>query len=465
MQNLRYLELKDIPKLASVIEKLYLTKKYSILRNVLAKYYPADIEIALREMEDSLVAGILKVANPKIFVNIFQYLDLELQIALISYFKDYELKFLFENLPDDERTSILHELPTEKKDKIFALLSEKERAIATNFLSYEEDSAASIAISHYAYTYEDLTVEETLKLLREFSVKFENIYTIYVLNQEGVLVATLSLERLLFSHPHELIVDLAVFDFITIKTDDDKEKAGELIAKYDLMTLPVVDEENHLIGIITYDDVMDMLVQQGTEDFQRFAGVTKHDGVQESYFKQSTWLKARRRLTWTIIPVLMEIFTGFIVTNGEHVLEKFFLLATYMPMVTSAGGDIGSQSASIVIRSLSLKEIGLKDTLMVLRKELGVSFIIAFFVSSIIAIKMVLLPHPPVPSAFWLVIVSVSLAMGIQLISAALFGSIIPMIAMFFKIDPAIMSSPVLSSLVDITGMFIFFETAKLILF
>lgn len=457
---MRSLNRKGIKKLGAVIEKLVQKKRYTTLKNLLPSYFPSDINTAMREMSVKEIADILKVLNPSVFLGVFEYLASETQAEVLEYLRESDIKYIFKNLPSDDKTLLLRNLNEESQEHILSLLSEKERKTAKHHLNYDEDEAASIASDYFVTIYDYFLVSEALEFLKATNEKTENFYTVYIIDKSQQLVGFVDLNKLVFSNSSDLVKDIMVKDVIFIQDVDSEDKAVEMMNHYDISILPVVNDKKEMVGIITYDDIMDIVIQKGTEDFQKFAGLTGSDRSQDSYFKQSVWKQAQRRFTWILIPVFMEIVTGLIVHSHEKLLQQFFILTLFIPMLTAAGGGIGSQSASMIIRSIALKEVSLKDILSIIWREIRVSCLIAIVVLVVFVIGM----QGEHMAQMNKIILVVCISMFAQLTTSSVFGATIPLVACGLRLDPALIASPIVSSLVDISGMLIYFLTAKMIL-
>ncbi len=398
---------------------------------------------------------------------LFEFLETETQKEIIQYFSNSEVKTLLEEIPDDERTSFLKSLEPEIRDRFLSFLTQEEREEAKDLLSYQDQTAASIMTKEYAFVKENLTLEETLNEIRKQAPNKETIYYTYVIDNNEQLLGFISLEKLILSDPKLKINKIMKKDFIYVKQNEDIEEAANIIKKYDLFAVPVVDEEMKLLGIITHDDATDIIIKEDTEDIEKFMGFTG-EPTEESYLLKPTIQHVKRRFTWTLIPLIMQIFSGFIISTYLHEFKDFAILALYMTMIAATGGNTGSQSATLVIRALTLKEIFARDFLKVISKEfktallMGLSLGVAII--GIILLKNYFFPAVFLNMSLMQLIICVSLAVTIQVITSSLIGSSLPIIATKLKIDPAVMSSPILASAVDISGLLIYFNIAQLII-
>jgi magnesium transporter len=277
------------------------------------------------------------------------------------------------------------------------------------------------------------------------------------------MIGFISLEKLILADPDLVIESIMKEDFIYVHYDEDVEEAANLVQKYDLLALPVLDENDHLLGIITHDDAMDILIHEDTEDIQKFAGMTG-EPREEGYLKQTIRELFKRRFTWTLIPAIMEMASGMVIHSYQDMLNHFFILAFYMPMIAATGGNTGSQSASMIIRALALGEVTFKDFFKVISKEFRTAALMGFGLGTFILLRIIIFPgtDPGVPVVE--IAAAISLAIFIQVITSSVAGASLPLIATKLKIDPAVMSSPVLASVVDISGLLIYFNIAKLFL-
>lgn len=450
-------------KLSRIIQTLYEKKDYFRLKKLLMRYHPADIEQAIRFMQPHEVATILKILGGVLTFEVFEFLNTDAQEEVIEHFSNPEIKILLEELPDDERTSFLKGLDPDVSSRLLSLLTVEEREEAEDLLSYESESAASFMTKDFAWIPDNINANQALKQIRKQAPNKETIYYIYVLNEDKQLIGFVSLEKLILADPKLAIQKIMAHEMVMVRDNEDIEVAANLIQKYDLLALPVVDEEGSLLGIITHDDALDILIREDTEDMEKFAGLTG-ETTEEPYLKQTVFDHVKRRVTWTLIPAIMELFSGMVVHSYQEVLNNFFILAFYMPMIAATGGNTGSQSASMIIRALALNELSFKDFFKVVRREISTALVLGIVLGLFIFLRIILFPEAHSTIPILQIGLAVSIAIVLQVISSSFFGSALPLVATKLKIDPAVMSSPVLASAVDITGLLIYFNSAKFFL-
>ncbi|TCO53797.1 magnesium transporter [Caldanaerobacter subterraneus] len=385
---------------------------------------------------------------------VFSYLSDKIRVAFSQMIEEDELKSLVEDLFFDDKIDFLEEMPANVVKKILQRTPESERRLINQFLNYPEDSAGSIMTIEFVDLKADMTVAQALTHIRYTAPKKETIYTCYVIDQERHLLGVVSLKDLVVADPGTRIEDLMDKQVITVKTHDDREFVASLFKKYDLLSMPVVDQENRLVGIITIDDVVDVLEAENTEDIQRMGGISP---TEESYISQSPFTMAKNRLFWLMALMISATFTGRIIQKFEDFLQKMVILAAFIPMLMDTGGNAGSQSSTMVIRGLALGEIKTRDVFRVVAKEFMVSVIVGLFLASFNFLRLVTIEQ--VSTTIALV---VSLTLVVTVIMAKIVGGLLPLLAKMAKIDPAIMASPLITTIVDALTLVVYFYIAGL---
>lgn len=426
--------------------------------------HPGLIAEFISPLRSDEIWQILKIIDPDLRAEIFSHLGLDLQIQLTNSLSRQELAELISEMSPDDRVDLLKKLPEDLKEALLPAIAQAEREDIRKLSSYPEGTAGAVMTSDYATLPQDITVIEALEKLRREAPDKETIYYCYVVDNERRLLGFVSLKDLILAKPYTLVKDIMNKDLIYAHVLEDQEEVARKIQKYDLIALPVVNGNNALVGIITYDDAMDILTQEHTEDMEKLMAISgAHEAA--AYMRTSVIEHFKNRCGWLILLALLGLVSGFIVEKFEHVIMQFTILATFMPMLADTGGNTGSQSATLVIRALALKEITTKDFLKVLFKEFKVSLLLGITLA-LVALIRVYIYHITNANNIPIVKIAtaVSIALGIQVISSTLIGAILPIIAANFKKDPAVIASPALTTIVDITGLFIFFTTAKIIL-
>ncbi len=453
------------PLLVPEIREFLAKKDIESLREFCKNTHPGLVAEFLSPLSPREIWSILKYIEPDLRAEIFSHLDLDLQIRMTEELSRQDLAVLISEMSPDDRVDLLKRLPEDKREALLPAIAQAEREDIRKLSSYPEGTAGSVMTSDYATLPPDITASQALERLRMEAPDKETIYYCYVVDENRRLLGLVSLKDLILARPDTLVKDIMNTDLIYAHVLDDQEEVARKIQKYDLIALPVVDDNQALVGIITYDDAMDIITQEHTEDMEKLMAIGgSHETA--AYMKTSALEHFKNRCGWIILLALLGLVSGFIVEKFEHVIMQFTILATFMPMLADTGGNTGSQSATLVIRALALGEITTRDFFKVLSKEFKVSVLLGLALAVVAIVRVLLyqvtnpLEHIPVSK----IGMAVSLALGLQVVSSTLIGAVLPIIAARFKADPAVVASPALTTIVDITGLFIFFSIAKLIL-
>ena len=454
------------PFLAPELRELLAEKNYSELCEFCESLHPAQVAEFLSALNPPEIWEILRHVSPQLRGEIFSHLDEEVQIEMIKTLGREAMGKLLSDMPPDDRVDLVKRLPKKLRDVIIPAMAQAEREDLRRLIAYQEGTAGSVMTSEYAVLTPNLTVEEAIAKLRREAPDKETIYYSYVVDDNQKLIGFVSLKDLILAPPKARVKDIMHEDVIYARVYDDQEEVARMIQKYDLLAIPVVDEQDRLVGIITHDDAMDILQQEQQEDVEKLMAITGSHEV-GAYMKLSTWDHFKSRIPWILGLAILGFVSGYIVQSYESILIQVAILASFMPMLADTGGNAGSQSATLVIRALALKEITTKDALKILVKEFKVAFLMAA-VLALVAYLRVLLFFGHSSSAGTVspikVGIAVAVALAIQVISSTLIGAFLPLIASSFKLDPAVVASPMLTTIVDITGLFIFFSVAKALL-
>lgn len=436
-------------------------KKYQDAKKLVLENNAVDIAEIIEEIIDEISiekAVVMYRMLPKdISVEVFSYLPVEDQVNIINVITDKEVGHIIEELSFDDMIDVLEELPANIVDKILEKTPKGERKLINTFLNYPENSAGSLMTIDYISLRKDMTVGEALSHIKSVGMDSETVYTCYVKDNERKLRGIVSLRTLVVSEKEELILNVMREDMIYVNVYDDQEDVSELFKKYGFLAMPVVDKEGRLVGIITIDDILDVIDEEVTEDFERMAGVI--DSSDQEYLDISVWKHVKNRMPWLFLLMCSYMITGGIIQNFENVLSNVIALVTYMPMLMGTGGNSGSQSATLVIRGMALDEIELSDAFRVLWKEIRISTIIGISLSALNFARI-----------YWfdgqsaLIAMTVSVSMLVIVIAAKSIGSMLPMIAKRVGIDPALVASPMISSLTDMVSVVTYFLLATAIL-
>ncbi len=454
------------PLLAPELRELLAEKNYRALCDFCQSFHPAQVAEFLSALTPQEIWEILRQLTPSQRGEIFSHLDQQVQRTMIETLGREITGKLLSEMPPDDRVDLMKKLPKKKREAIIPAMAQAEREDLRRLIAYPEGTAGAIMTSEYAVLMPELTVEEALAKLRREAPDKETIYYSYVVDQNQRLVGFVSLKDLILASPRSKIQDIMHEDVIFARTTDDQEEAARTIQKFDLLAIPVVDENHRLVGIITHDDAMDVLQQEQQEDVEKLMAIS---GTHEvgAYMRLSTWDHFKSRIPWILGLAILGFVSGYIVQSYESILIQVAILASFMPMLADTGGNAGSQSATLVIRALALKEISARDALRILVKEFKVALLMAIVLALVAYLRVLLfIGHSSTAGTIapLKVALAVAVALAIQVISSTLIGAFLPLIASSFRLDPAVVASPMLTTVVDITGLFIFFSIAKLIL-
>ncbi|MDU1443180.1 MAG: magnesium transporter [Clostridium cochlearium] len=431
-------------------------KKFHNAREKILELNPVHISDIIECLDISEAILVFRMLPKDMAVDVFNYLETDFQTNIITGITDKEIKHIIEEIYFDDMIDLLEEMPANVVKKILKYSNVEERKLINEFLNYPEDSAGSLMTIEYVDLKKDMTVREAVQHIKDTGVNKETIYTCYVIDKQRKLEGIISLRKLILSDYDLLVEDIMKTDIVFVNTNSDQEYVANVFKKYDLLVMPVVDNENRLTGIITIDDIMDVIDQETTEDFQKMAAMAPSE---EKYLDTSVWTLAKNRLTWLVILMLSATFTGNIIKSFEDVLQSVVVLTAFIPMLMDTGGNAGSQSATLIIRSIALGEVQGKDILKVIWKELRVSLIVGFSLSLINFARMYYLEKTPFE-----VSLTVCITLFFTVILSKIVGAILPMIAKKIKVDPAIMASPLITTIVDATSLIVYFSVAKMLM-
>lgn len=440
----------------NTIQTLINEKKYFEIRKYLNDLNTIEVSELLNQFESSELIMIFRLLSKNRAADVFSYLDTEHQEMIINTMTDVETKNIFDELYFDDIVDIIEEMPANVVKKILKNTEAKDRHLINQLLKYPDNSAGSIMTTEYMDLKKDMSVSQALSKIRETIEDTENVYTCYVISKDRKLEGVISLKELITSDDDVILENLMNRNFVSVHTNDDQEEVAEIIKKYDLIVLPVTDVEGRLLGIITIDDVMDVVEQEATEDFHRMAGISP---VEESYLKTSAFKMARQRISWLIILMISATFTGRIIKNYESILQSVVILSSFIPMLMDTGGNAGAQSSTIVVRALALGEVKPKDTFKILRKEFCISFIVAVVLAAINYLRLITMTRTPLNVAL---VVSVTLIFVVMI--SKIIGAFLPVVAKSLKMDPAIMAGPLITTILDALTLTIYFKFATIFL-
>ena len=436
-------------------------KKYIKAREVLLLNNEVDIAEILEEIMAELgidkTIVLFRTLPKDVSVEVFSHLPIDDQIKIINAITDKEIRYILDEMSFDDMIDILEELPANVVDKILEKTPKEERKQINTFLNYPDNCAGSLMTPEYISLQKEMTVDQALAYIKKVGMDSETIYTCYVKEQGRKLLGKISLKALVIADGSRTVAELMQENPVYVNVYDDKEQVSEVFKRYDFLAVPVVDKEKRLVGIITVDDILDVIEEVATEDFERMVGVI--DKTDLEYLDIGVWAHVKNRLPWLFILMCSYIITGGIIRGFEGGLSQVISLVAYMPMLMGTGGNSGSQSATLVIRGIALNDILLKDTLKVLWKELRVSFTIGVVLSALNFARVCWLDG----EGSWIAL-TVCFSMLVIVMAAKSIGSMLPLLAKKVGIDPALMANPMISSLTDMVSVGTYFMLARVIL-
>ncbi len=441
-----------------VFERLLDEKQYKAIKSIFDTMNPVDIAVLLPEFEDKQLVLLFRLIPKESAAMVFTYLEPEEEQVLLEAFTDNELKNIMDDMFIDDTVDVIEEMPANVVERMLAAAGDKRNAINA-VLNYPDDSAGSIMTLEYISLYPTMTIGDALKKIKSRGIHSETVNTCYVVEKHKLL-GTVSAMDLLTCDDDELVSDVMEDNPITVTTLADKEEVAQLFNKYDVLTIPVLDNEKCMVGIVTVDDAIDVIQEEAEEDFQKMAAIAPTD---KPYLKTSAWNLWKVRIPWLLLLMLSATFTGIIISSFEDALSKLVVLTAYIPMLMGTGGNSGSQASVTVIRGLSLGEVESKDILRVLWKEIrvsvlcGVSLAVACFFKIVVLDGMIL--HTE--GVDKLVALVVALTLCATVICAKIIGCVLPIVAKIMKLDPAVMASPFITTIVDAVSLLVYFGVAK----
>ena len=448
---------ETIEKIFELLEE----KKYFHCRDELLKHNEVEIAemlVDIRRKFDLQRMVVLFRALPKdISVDVFAELSVDDQIDIINIITDPEIEYILDELDFDDMIDVLEELPSNIVDKILAKTPKSERKRINTFLKYNEDSAGALMTPEYINLKKTDTVKEALEHIQEVGLDRETIYTCYVLDRGRKLIGVISLRALVIAADDAIVGDLMVEDPVVAHVDDDQEEVSDLFTRYGYLAIPVVDNEFRLVGIVTVDDILDVIEEETTEDIERMGGVI--DTTDREYLDMSVWQHVKARLPWLFLLMCSYFITGGIIQSFQDALSQVISLVIYMPMLMGTGGNSGSQSSTLVIRGMATGEIDLGDYLKIIWKEIRVATVVGLALSVINYFRIAFLDHNPP-----MVALTVCCSMVLVVIIAKLIGAMLPMIAKKIGIDPALMAGPMMASITDMISLSTYFVMAGIML-
>lgn len=442
--------------MAEKIRVLIHENKIIELSEYLQGMKPVDIAKRMMDLGAEDLILVFRILSKDTSAEVFSYLDKESQQYIVEIIADSEVKEIIEKLFLDDTVDLIEELPANIVKKVLKNTSRQKRELINQFLKYNESSAGSIMTIEFVDLKEDMTVKEAINHTRKTGLNKETIDTCFVIDNYRKLKGTITIKDLILSNEDILISNIMDKNTISVKTCEDQEKVASLFKEYDLVSMAVVDKEERLVGIITIDDIVDIIEQENTEDFQKMAAIKPSE---EAYLKTPVLQLAKHRVVWLLVLMISATVTGSIIKEFDEVIQSVVILAAFIPMLMDTGGNAGSQSSTLIIRGLALGDISTKDYLKVMYKEFRVSLIVASILSAVNFLRIYFLENTDI-----MITLTVCGSLFFTVIIAKVVGSILPIIAKKLKLDPAIMASPLITTIVDAFALTIYFTLARLFL-
>ena len=451
--------------LAKTIETLLENKKYSSLRDVLSSMNEADIAAMFSEVSSDSLPLLFRLLPKDLAADTFALMDTDEQELLIRGFSDNEIKEVFDELYVDDAADIVEEMPANVVKRILKNTEPDMRQMINEILKYPEDSAGSLMTTDYISLRPKMTISDAIKRIRRTINEAETIYTCYVTDDNRKLLGYLSVKNLLLAEPNEKVCDIMDKTIICVHTLSDKEDVAKDMNKYDFVTMPVVDDEGRLVGIVTFDDAIDVIQEEATEDIEKMAAILPSN---RTYFRTGVFSTFKARIPWLLLLMISATFTGAIISNFEEKLTVLPALIAFIPMLMDTGGNSGSQSSVTIIRGISLGDIEFRDIFKVIWKEVRVALLCSTALALVNFVKMILVDylmlHSFDPGKQIAEIAVVCLTLFFTVIVAKIVGCTLPILAKKVGFDPAVMASPFITTIVDAISLFIYFNIAISIL-
>lgn len=436
------------------VNELLDSREFGRIRVLFTAMEPADIAELLGEIDEQRLPILFRILPKELAAETFVEMDSDEQELLINAFSERELHDVVEELFVDDAVDIIEEMPANVVKRILRHTDSEMRNSINEILRYPKDSAGSIMTTEYVSLKKDMTVSEAFDRIRRTGVDKETIYTCYVTDTDRKLIGLVTVKELLLSPYNTVINTIMEKNIISVETLDDKEEVANMFDKYDFMSLPVVDKENRLVGIVTFDDAIDVIQEENTEDIQKMGALQP---IEETYLKTPVWRHAKNRIVWLLLLMLSATITGSIIENYEAAFTALPILVAFIPMLMDTGGNCGAQSSTMIIRGLALDEITPKDIMKIMFKEIRIAVVVGLILAAVNTLRIYIMYSGQDP-------LFLSAVTGLSLIAtvviAKMLGGVLPILAKLCKLDPALMASPLITTIVDTCSVIIFFNIA-----
>jgi magnesium transporter len=441
------------------LEKLIDEKQFNLLRDGVAEVEPADIASMMEKLPIEKGVVLFRILPKDMEAEVFVNLDPDIQQALIHRLSDREISYVIEELFLDDAADFVEEMPAIVANKVLAHATPETREQINRLLRYPDDSAGTIMTVEFVHLKRSLTVEEAFAKIRKIGPDKETIYTCYVTDAQRRIEGVVSVKTLLLSSPEQLLGDIMDTNLILAHTDDDREKVARLFEKYDFLAIPVVDSESRIVGIVTIDDIIDVVQDEATEDMEKMAAMLPSD---KPYLKTSVPRLGMNRIVWLVVLMVTAMITGGIIEGFEDAIGALPLLTVFIPLLMDTGGNSGSQSATMIIRGMALGEIKPADFLRIVWKEMRTGLLVGFILSAInfLRVWLTYMNNPEYGEHIMRISAVVSLTLLFTVVVANIIGGLLPILAKKLRIDPAVMAAPLITSIVDALALIVYFSLA-----
>lgn len=445
------------------IEQLIDSRNWAMLKEIFSDMHPSEVADIIADIPEKDRAILFRILPKEHSYKTFEYLDFEIQEALLKSLAREEVSEILNEMSPDDRTELLEDLPGPVVKELVRLLSPEERSVAVKLLGYPEESVGRIMTPDFISVKSEWSIQNVLDVVRERGKEVEYIDTIFVTDSLGKILDEITIKEVLLAKPDSVVEDIMNFTFVSLNVTDNQEKAVEMFKEYDLYVIPVVNDENYLVGIVTADDVIDVIEEEATEDIQKFGGM---EALDEPYISVPLLQMVRKRAGWLVILFLGEMLTATAMGFFEHEIAKAVVLALFIPLIISSGGNSGSQAATLTIRAMALGEIKLLDWWRVMKREIISGFMLGMVLGSIGFLRIFLWSSfTNIYGEHWFLIGATLFFTLIGVVMwGTLSGSMLPFVLRRFGLDPATSSAPFVATMVDVTGLLIYFSVATLLL-
>ena len=444
----------NLDEMRNNVNELLDSREFGRIRVLFTAMEPADIAELLGEIDEQRLPILFRILPKELAAETFVEMDSDEQELLINAFSERELHDVVEELFVDDAVDIIEEMPANVVKRILRHTDSEMRNSINEILRYPKDSAGSIMTTEYVSLKKDMTVSEAFDRIRRTGVDKETIYTCYVTDTDRKLIGLVTVKELLLSPYNTVINTIMEKNIISVETLDDKEEVANMFDKYDFMSLPVVDKGNRLVGIVTFDDAIDVIQEENTEDIQKMGALQP---IEETYLKTPVWRHAKNRIVWLLLLMLSATITGSIIENYEAAFTALPILVAFIPMLMDTGGNCGAQSSTMIIRGLALDEITPKDIMKIMFKEIRIAVVVGLILAAVNTLRIYIMYSGQDP-------LFLSAVTGLSLIAtvviAKMLGGVLPILAKLCKLDPALMASPLITTIVDTCSVIIFFNIA-----